>query len=591
MVIALAISPVVAEAQIFTKASPQVISFEPEASRSVNWIDYDNDNDLDLFITTGLQQGDDNLLYRNDNGIFTRVLGQPLVNDNLPSDGSSWGDFNNDGQTDLCVVNWYNRPALLYRNDGAGSFTFLQNNPVSNQTGYSETCTWGDYDNNGFIDLFITNSAGSNHRNYLYKNTGGNFLRVDTGAIALNPGRSRGANWIDIDRDNDLDLFVCRESGQNEYLYINNGGGIFSQITNSPLTTLGGETWTASWGDFDNDGDADVFIGNHLNQVSALFRNDGDLNFTRITEGPPVTESGYAACSGWGDYDNDGDLDLFVTQAYVPPSFSQKLVNRLYRNMLIESGSPSFQKITAGEIVNDSGYSYGFAWGDFDNDGDLDAAVANTFGESQKNVLYINENSNGNSFASFVCTGTLSNRSAIGARVELKSVINGVSVTQMRQVEGQSGYCGQNLTLNFGLGNSVIIDSLIITWPAGSVQRFSGLAVNKTYRLTEGGSPVSASFGQVSTPGTFVLKQNYPNPFNPVTMIEFSLESGSFVKLSVFDLTGKEIAVLKQGYAPAGSHSVRFDATNMPSGMYFYSLLSENGSEREYEAKVMGLIK
>ena len=121
------------QAQDFAKVSPSVIEFDSAASRSVNWIDYDNDNDLDLFITTGKQGGDDNMLYRNDHGIFVRIFDQPIVNDSLPSDGSSWGDFNNDGLTDLCVVNWYNKPALLYTNNGGINYSpDCENNQLPN---------------------------------------------------------------------------------------------------------------------------------------------------------------------------------------------------------------------------------------------------------------------------------------------------------------------------------------------------------------------------------------------------------------------------------------------------------------------------
>ncbi|HMS64111.1 MAG TPA: FG-GAP-like repeat-containing protein, partial [Ignavibacteria bacterium] len=99
----------IAEAQNFTKVTGSIVSIDSGASRSVNWIDYDNDNDLDLFISNGYRYGENNLLYRNDNGTFVRIFNQPLVKDSLPSDGSSWGDFNNDGFPDLCVVNWWNK--------------------------------------------------------------------------------------------------------------------------------------------------------------------------------------------------------------------------------------------------------------------------------------------------------------------------------------------------------------------------------------------------------------------------------------------------------------------------------------------------
>ena len=575
----LALNSLSVHSQDFIKMTNSIVSIDSGASRSVNWIDYDNDNDLDLFISTGYRYGDNNYLYRNDNGTFTKIYDQPLVHDSLPSDGSSWGDFNNDGLPDLCVVNWWNKINLLYQNNGNGNFVFLNASPVSSLQSYSETCSWGDYDNDGLLDLFITNSDGSNHRNFLYKNTGSAFVKIDTGATVSETAYSRGVNWIDIDSDRDLDLFVCREGNRVNFLYKNNGNGYFTKITNTALTSEAGEFWSGSWGDYDNDGDPDLFVTNNGNQKNSLFRNDGNFNFTKILNDPLVNEIGYNAVSGWGDYDNDGDLDMFVTQAYVPPGFTQKLTNKLYKNLLMESGTASFQKITSGEIVNDSGYSYGFAWGDYDKDGDLDLAVANTFSENQKNALYKNNNQNGNKYITIKCTGTITNRSAIGARVRVKTVINGTPVWQIREVEGQSGYCGQNLILHFGLGNASVIDSIKVEWPAGGNQYFTNVPVNRSVTITENGTLISVSEKKTETIKDFTLFQNYPNPFNPVTVIRYNLAVSNFVVLKVYDALGKEASTLVNEKQNAGLHSVEFNGNNLPGGIYFYTLKASGNIE------------
>lgn len=575
----LALNSLSVQSQDFIKMTNSIVSIDSGASRSVNWIDYDNDNDLDLFISTGYRYGDNNYLYRNENGTFTKIYGQPLVHDSLPSDGSSWGDFNNDGLPDLCVVNWWNKINLLYQNNGNGNFVFLNTSPVSSLQSYSETCSWGDYNNDGLLDLFVTNSDGSNHRNFLYKNTGIAFVKTDTGAVVSETAYSRGVNWIDIDSDRDLDLFVCREGNRVNFLYKNNGNGYFTKITNTALTSETGEFWSGSWGDYDNDGDPDLFVTNNGNQKNSLFRNDGNFIFTKILNDPLVNENGYNAVSGWGDYDNDGDLDMFVTQAYVPPGFTQKLTNKLYKNLLMESGNVAFQKITSGEIVNDSGYSYGFAWGDYDKDGDLDIAVANTFSENQKNALYKNNNQNGNKYITIKCTGTITNRSAIGARVRVKSVINGTPVWQMREVEGQSGYCGQNLILHFGLGNASVIDSIKVEWPAGGNQYFTNVPVNRSVTITENGTLISVSEIKTEAIKDFTLFQNYPNPFNPVTVIRYNLAVSNFVVLKVFDALGKEAAILVNEKQNAGLHSVEFNGNNLPGGVYFYTLKTSGNIE------------
>ncbi len=577
-----------AESQDFIKINGSVVSTDSGASRSVNWIDYDNDNDLDLFITNGLNTGQNNYLYRNDNGNFTRVLNQPVVLDNMPSDGSSWGDYDNDGLPDLCVVNWYNRIKLLYHNDGNGNFTFQSSAVMCNNPSYSETCSWGDYDNDGLIDLFVTNSSGSNHRNFLYKNTGGgNFVKIDTGIAVSEIGNSRGMNWVDIDNDRDLDIFVCREEGRISYLYKNNGGGYFTKITNTPLTNYAGDSWSASWGDFDNDGDLDVLVANRDIQGNLLFRNDGNFTFTEITTGTIVNDPGAGSCTGWGDYDNDGDLDMFIADAYVPPSFNQKTVNRLYKNLLAESGTASFEKVTSGILVNDSGYTYGFAWGDYDNDGDLDIAAANTFGENQRNALYKNELANGNKWINIKCVGTSSNKSAIGTKVRAKANINGNSVWQMQEIDGQSGYCGQNLILHFGFGNAAIIDSLKVEWSSGTDQHFTNVSLNQSVTITENGVISSVDEKKTLTGKNIELHQNYPNPFNPETVIRYSLTDNHLVTLKVFDVLGNEVSTLVNEVQRPGNHKVTFDGKELSSGIYYYKLNADGFSE----TKKMILVK
>ncbi|MCB0726294.1 MAG: VCBS repeat-containing protein [Ignavibacteriae bacterium] len=575
--------------QDFIKITDSIVGLDSGASRSVNWIDFDNDNDLDLFISNGLNTGQNNYLYRNDNGTFVKITGQAIVQDNLPSDGASWGDYNNDGLPDLCVVNWYNKIKLLYLNTGNGTFSFQPDAVMSNDPSYSETCSWGDYDNDGLLDLFVTNSAGSNHRNFLYRNTGnGDFQKMDTGVVISETGFSRGANWVDIDNDRDLDLFVCRESNNNNFLYRNDGAGVFTKITNTPLTSNGGESWSSSWGDYDNDGDLDVVVSNYGNQKNFLYRNDGNFTFTKITDGPVANESGYNAVTGWGDYDNDGDLDLFISQAYVPPGFTQKLVNKLFKNMLIETGSASFVKVTDGILVNDSGYTYGFAWGDYDNDGDLDIATANTFGENQRNGLYKNELSNGNKWINIKCKGTVTNSSAIGTKVRVKANINGNDVWQMQEIDGQSGYCGQNLILHFGFGNAAVIDSIKVEWQSGTDQVFTNVPVNQNVNITENGTIISIYENNSIQKKTFNLYQNYPNPFNPETVIKYELaNSGNNVRLKIYDALGNEVRTLVDGVQREGSYEVSFNGNDLPSGVYYYKL--ETGIF--FETKKMFLVK
>ena len=583
-----------AYSQTFTRIANTPPSIDSGASRSANWIDYDNDGRLDLFVSNGPSTGANPYLYHNDGaGTFSKVSSIPLTSFSMKADGSSWGDFDNDGLPDMCVVTWYNQNDFLFKNSGSGSFAYQNSSVVSTTLGYSETCSWGDYDNDGLIDLMVTNSAGTNHRNFLYKNIGGgNFQKQDTGIVVSETGTSRGISWIDIDNDGDLDLFICNEEGQTNFLYRNNGNGSFTKITNTPLTQTGGNWWSASWGDYNNDGFADVFISNWGGK-NALFKNNGNWNFTEILNDTVVGDIGQNAITGWADIDNDGDLDLFVSQAYGTGPHD----NILYKNMKMETGTASFQRINAGALTSDGGWTYGFSWGDYDRDGDLDIFCAKTYNptgtlENEKNSLFRNDNSNGNKWIEFKTVGMTSNKSGIGAKIRVKSVINGQPVWQLREVDGQNGYCTQNLEQHFGLGNASVIDSVRIEWPSGIVDNYTNVAVNKFYRAIEGQTSLVGINNIGTEVKSFTLNQNYPNPFNPETKISFELKSSSEVTLKVFNSAGKLIKDLLNENKPAGFHEVTFNAKELASGIYFYKLEGVTAEGKAFsDEKKMVLVK
>lgn len=570
--------------QSFTKMTSAAPSLDGGASRSVNWVDYDNDGLLDLFVSRGPSAGATPYLYHNDgNGVFTKITTGPISTASMKADGSSWGDFNNDGFVDLCVATWWNQIDFLFQNNGSGNFTFLNSNPISSSAAYSETCTWGDYNNDGLIDLYVTNSAAAS-KNFLYKNLGSaNFQKIDTGIVVTEVDSSRGANWIDADNDGDLDLFVCHENNNINSFYRNDGAGVFVKVTTTALTQTQGNWWSASWGDYDNDGDFDAFLAN-FEHKNALYKNNGNWSFTSVTNDTIVNENGYHAITGWGDFDNDGDLDMFITQAYGGSSLN----NKLYKNMKMESGTATFQKVTASPLTSDGGYTYGFAWGDYDRDGDLDIMCAKTYQENELNALFRNDNSNGNKWAEFKLQGVTTNRSAIGTKIRVKATINGQSVWQSRVVSGQEGYCTQNLEQHFGLGNATVIDSVKIEWQSGSTSVYTNVAVNKFYKAIEGQSNlVGVSNNNSVQPNEYKLNQNFPNPFNPATTISFTLPKKDFASIRIYDSLGKEVSSLINEVKQAGYYEINFNASELSSGVYFYKLITSGYSE----TKNMVLIK
>jgi enediyne biosynthesis protein E4 len=577
----------IASSQSFTKITTGPWGTDIAASRNVNWIDYDNDGYLDLFVSNGLEGGQQNFLYHNNHdGTFTKITSGPLVNGHAPSDGSSWADYDNDGDLDAVVVAWYDSANAFFENNANGTFTQILAGPVVNDRGYSETCSWGDYDNDGYVDLYVSNSGGPSvggpKVNFLYHNNHDRtFTRITAGEIVTDAFYSRGSSWVDYDNDGDVDVFVANERGQHENLYRNmlkeSGVPTFSKITTGQIVNDGGNTMSASWGDADNDGDLDVYLTNGwpAGSLNSFFLNNGDRTFTKVLNDTTVRSTGYHMGSAWGDFDNDGDLDLFVTTAYSPSATK----NELFMNMLIETGTLSFQRIGTGDVANDVGWSYGCAWGDYDRDGDLDLFVAKTFNENEHNVLYRNDNSNGNRWLEVRCVGTTSNRSGIGAKIWIKATIGGHQVWQLREVDGQSGYCGQNLDQHIGLGNATVIDSMKIEWPNGQIDVYNNVSVDRIVVANEGTGLTGVDDEHGSIPANFELLQNYPNPFNPTTMIGFRLQTSGLTTLKVYNVLGQEMRTLVHAWLNSGEHEIAFDASGLSSGVYCYSLQSSTGNE------------
>ncbi len=466
--------PVLLFAQQFTRVESGPVVSDGGDSRAVNWVDYDNDGDLDLYITNGPSGGQHNFLYENDGlGNFTKNDTAAIARDDSPSDGSSWADMNNDGHLDLFIANWYGANNLLYLNTGDGAFSAL-NDTSASDGGFSESAAWADVNSDGYADLFVANSDGG-LKNFVYINTASeNFSRDSESPIAGDLSASRHMDFADYDGDGHLDLFVANESNQKNFLYHNNGDGTFTRVLTGDIVNNIASSFGSSWGDYDNDGDLDLFVANWGNRNNYLYNNNGDGTFTRILTGDMVNNGGHSIGTAWADVDNDGDLDLFVANGFSP----QRTVNFLYLN----NGGVFTRDTTS--VMAETGWSYGAALGDANRDGYLDLAIAKCFGATENNALFLNTGGN-NNWLTVQLEGTASNKAAIGAVVRLKATIDGTSVWQMRQVSSQGGYCGQNLESHFGLGDATSIDSLIVQWPSGRVDEVVQPGINQVLKLKE----------------------------------------------------------------------------------------------------------
>ncbi|MEO8168403.1 MAG: CRTAC1 family protein, partial [bacterium] len=518
-------------AQPFTKitdSSNPIVTDSPSSGYDgASWIDYNNDGRLDLFVNRSF-------LYRNNGGgSFTKIqihgIGSGLVQ--TLGSGNSWGDYDNDGNID-CFYS--GGRSALYRGDGTGTFTQIRVGAVADTfASRGWACAWADYDNDGYLDLVITHPAGfvgtdPPTPNHLFHNDGPpnyTFTRIDTGVVVTGMAPYTVATWSDYDNDGDMDLFIGSGPATGvpapDFLYKNmlkeTNVAYFTRITTSPIATdpVDGQVW--NWIDYDNDGDLDAYLTNYsgnggsVGRANNLYRNDGSGVFTKITAaqvGSLVSDADFSLGNVWGDFDNDGDLDVFVSNDTGSPV-------RYYKN----NGNGTFTRIDTGLVVTGTLQHSGISIGDYDNDGDLDVFID---GPSTARGLYRNDMTAGNGWVNLKLTGVQSNRTAIGAEIRAKARINGTAVWQRRDVSAQNSFNGANmLNVHFGFGNAPVIDSLIVTWPRGLVQTFTNVGINTFYSLSEGQGIILVGVDEKKNqlPTRFSLNQNYPNPFNPTTTI------------------------------------------------------------------------
>jgi len=519
------------------------------------WSDYDNAGDPDLFVANDADQ-DNNMYINNGDGTFTGLTSGDVVSDDGRSQGGTWGDYNNDGYPDLFVSNANGQDNLLYENTN-GVLYAVGIDPLTSDGGNSNGAAWADYDNDGYLDLFVAN-GGEN--NFLYHNNGNStFTKVTTGAIVTDGGASTSAAWCDYDLDGDMDLFVPNTGWNVNFLYTNNGDGTFTKVTTGDIVSDGGEAFGGSWGDYDNDGYPDLYVP-QSGQDNLMYHNNGDGTFTKVTDGVMVNDGLRSRSSGWGDLNMDGFLDLFV-------------VNRnVHSHIHINNGDGTFSSYLIDPAVD----GYGGAWSDYDLDGDLDLFVCQY---NQVNHLW-EYTGTGNHWLKVKCVGVTSNRDAVGAKVRIRTG----SDWQYREINTQSGFGGQSdPVVEFGLGASTTVDEMVIEWPGGFVCNMTNIAADQMLIIQED-ECFSGAVNDGKTLKSYRLFQNHPNPFNPTTRISYSIPEKSHVSIKIFSLTGREINTLVYKEQPAGMYDVTWTAMDrsgqpVSSGIYICQLNAGNYTE------------
>ena len=491
---------------------------EPIGS-GVALFDFDNDGDLDLYCVNGstLPKIDTpmpptNVLYRNDGGVFTDVTSEVSVGDTGYGLGCCVGDYNNDGFTDLYVTNY--GANVLYRNNGDGTFTDVADIAGVAGDQFSSGCAFVDLDADGYLDLYVVNyvqfDPATNPectrlgvRTYctpealpgsvdtLYRNNGdGTFTDISEKAgIGATSGKGLGVVCGDIDNDGDVDIFVANDTTPN-FLYRNEHDSL--KMTEDALfagvaLSEEGRAYSgmgANLGDFDNDGYLDIVITNFQDQTNSLYHNaqSGFFNEVSFAKGIGERSLPYLA---WGvdfiDFNNDGWLDLFVANGHlddniaeIDPIGTYTQPNQLFLNNRGVNFSENPDATIAQRKV-----SRGTAFGDIDNDGDVDVVISNL---KDSPTILRNDGGNTSQWLSVKLIGTHCNRDAIGARV---TVISG-DLTQIREVKSGSGYISQNdLRLHFGLADAARVDTLTVRWGCGKVQTLRDVETNQVLVISE----------------------------------------------------------------------------------------------------------
>ena len=420
--------------------------------------DYDNDGDLDLFVLRGawLGEGHPNSLLRNrGDGYFEDVTESSGLLSFHPTQTAAWGDFDNDGWLDLFIGNETSdqggpHPSELFRNNGDGTFTDIAASAGVQAMQYVKGVVWGDFNNDDLLDLYVSNWEAENH---LYQNEGPDktgvwrFVDVAGRAGVQAPIVSFPAWFWDYDNDGHLDLFV---SG-----------------------------WKAQAGDL-----AAEYMGRPGKaELPRLYRNRGDGTFEDMTEAAQVDRVMYTMGSNFGDLDNDGYLDFYVGTG--DPDFRSLMPNRMFRN----AGGQFFQEVTSSGGFGHLQKGHGVSFGDLDNDGDQDiyAVIGGAYeGDVFGNALFKNPG-HGHQWITLKLEGTRSNRSGFGARIKVQ-VSDGTTSWPIHRVVGSGGSFGaSSLQQEIGLGTAQTIEYIEVYWPASQIrQRFSDVPVNGYYTIREG---------------------------------------------------------------------------------------------------------
>jgi tetratricopeptide (TPR) repeat protein len=429
--------------------------------------DYDNDGDIDIFVLRGAWmrkygRQPNSLLRNNGDGTFTDVTIKSGLYSEFPTQAGTWNDFNNDGYLDLFIGNESSEesyPSELYLNNQDGTFTNVAKEAKCDVVSFIKGVTAADYDNDGDVDLFL---SGMNKKKILLKNTGlkngiPQFKDVTDQAGLSGINVMTFPTWFwDYDNDGWADIFVCG------YQY---NGSIAGEIAMEALN-----------------------IPNESSKMY-LYHNNHDGTFSDVSKEAGLNKTVFAMGSNFGDIDNDGFLDMYLGTGN--PDYKSLAPNRLFRNM----GDGKFADVTVSARVGNLQKGHAVAINDLDNDGDSDIFIevgGAYLGDAFSNSLYLNPGQNNNRWIKLKLEGTESNRSAIGAKVKVTFKENGVSRSVYRTLNSGGSFGASALRIEIGIGQANSIDQIEITWPKNQKKQiFKNIQPNQYLKIIEGEDQLS----------------------------------------------------------------------------------------------------
>ncbi len=536
------------------------------ASEGVCVFDYNNDGMDDILFTT--RNGSSNHLYRNEgNMIFMDVSFESNIGVTMEARTAVAGDFDNDGDLDVFIGATVGE-SMLFENTGEGTFQDITDISGINISDQVRGSSWVDHDKDGFLDLYV---GLLYEPNKLFKNNGdGTFVDVAQNIGAAGPltaGIIMGLGFIDYDRDGDQDLFITQDNNNGNILLRYEDYGAYTDVSAISQIDLDVMGMGVAFGDIDRDGLFDFYTTNLyensllLNSISGVFL---DISTSSGTEDIPGS-------MGWGtfffDANNDGWVDIYNN--------NETAFGGVINSLMINQGDQTFNMLNyeSGAVINNNGY--GSAFSDFDQDGDLDMILVG-HPSSSGSINLLRNDSDPQNWIMFKLSQLEQNIYGVGSTIEL---YHG-NTRQLNFIGAGNGYCSQNtLNVHFGLGQETIIDSVIVFWPDGISESFSGLVFNEINYLNRGsGIAILSTTSESFLPEEIRLNDPYPNPFNNSTTLEIQVEKDTKSKLHIYDLKGQGIATFNVQLQKSIMNHYKINFSDFPSGIYFVNIQSSEFS-------------